>query len=240
VGFGLKVFPATAIKQTEVVVCGRQAGVLLKRLLEQRFRFLVLFFRQQADAQPPQPFGFSRPQFEIVPKMSFCERVVSLLLGHPAQEQVGVCVGWTDTQQLFQGLLGVVKPLELGIKHRQVEISLGLTWGQSDGFPEIDNGLAKLTPLGVDLGQVKIDLSIPRLQALSFIESRLGGVKLPRGKGLDAALEGSWEVRRSLRRCLRERKRQEKGCVGYHSAQRISRLPISGKTAYRRSVALGR
>jgi hypothetical protein len=60
----------------------------------------------------------------------------------------------------------------------------------------------------VDLGQVKIDLSIPGLQALSFIESRLGGVKLPRGKSLNAALESSGEVRRSLRRCLRERKPQ--------------------------------
>jgi hypothetical protein len=123
--------------------------------------------------------------------MSFCDRVVSLLLGHPPQEQIGVCVGRTDAQQLFQGLLGVMKPLELGIKRRQVKISLGLAWGQSDGLPKIDHGFAKLTPLSANLSQVKIDLSIPGLQALSLVESRLGGVPLPRGKGLNAALEGS-------------------------------------------------
>lgn len=109
--------------------------------------------------------------------MLFSNGVVSLLLSHAPEEHIGVCVGRADAQQFFERLLRVVKPLELGVEHRQAKICLGLTRGECDGFPEINDSFSKFAALGVNLSELNMDERISRIQALRFTESGLGGAK---------------------------------------------------------------
>ncbi len=109
--FRLEISAATTIEDAQIVVRTAQIRIFLESLLKQRLRFLVFFFRREAGPEPPQSFRIPWPQPEIVLQLLLRDRVVSLLLSHSAEEQIGVCVSRADAQQFLQRLLRVVKPL---------------------------------------------------------------------------------------------------------------------------------